>query len=102
EDSAVVGARVLQAEGLGRETCGGGFLRHYRLDRLEELAEYAGEGDQTVTHFGFEVPELRRVAVRLGERGVDRVVPVGEALAFDPVWDGFDLIDDFTRRVRVK
>jgi hypothetical protein len=100
--SAFLGARVLRAEGLGRETCGGGFLRHYRLDRLDELAEYAEEGDQTVTHFGFEETDLRRVALRLGERGVDRIVPVGDALAFDPVWDGFDLIDDFTRRVRVK
>jgi hypothetical protein len=30
------------------------------------------------------------------------VVPIGEALAFDVVWDGFHLIDDMLRRVRVR
>ena len=37
-----------------------------------------------------------------GARGLDRVVPIGEALAFDTVWDGFDLVDDMLRRVRVR
>ena len=29
-------------------------------------------------------------------------VPVGEALAFDTTWDGYDLIGDFLRRVTVR
>ena len=97
-----VGVRVRDPRGLARAICGGGLLRHYRLERLEDLYGFAEEGDQTVTHFGFEPDELRALAAQLGVRGVDRVVPVGEALAFDIVWDGFDLLDDFTRRVRVR
>ena len=97
-----VGIRVREAGGLTRETCGGGLLRHFRLDRLEDLAGFAQEGDQTVTHFGLGADELRGFARLAGSRGVDRIVPVGEALAFDFVWDGFDLLDDFTRRVRVR
>jgi len=97
-----VGVRVPSPAGLDRETCGGGFLRHCRLDRLEDLVRFGGEGDQTVTHFGFGPHELRSLARALGARGVDRVVPVGEALAFDVVWDGYDLLDDFTRRVRLR
>jgi hypothetical protein len=97
-----VGIRVREASGLVRETCGGGLLRHYRLDRLDDLAGFAEEGDQTVTHFGLGADELRGLARLAGSRGVDRVVPVGEALAFDVVWDGYDLLDDFTRRVRVR
>ncbi len=100
--SAFVGVRVHEPRGLARAICGGGLLRHYRLDRLEDLHGFAEEGDQTVTHFGFAADELRALAAELGQRGVDRVVPVGEALAFDLVWDGFDLLDDFTRRVRVR
>jgi hypothetical protein len=97
-----VGVRVRDPRGLAREICGGGLLRHYRLDRLEDLYGFAEEGDQTVTHFGFERDQLVALAAQLGVRGVDRVVPVGEALAFEIVWDGFDLLDDFTRRVRVR
>jgi hypothetical protein len=29
-------------------------------------------------------------------------VPIGHALAFDVVWDGFHLVDDMLRRVRVQ
>jgi hypothetical protein len=97
-----VGIRVRETGGLTRSICGGGLLRHCRLDRLEDLAGFAQEGDQTVTHFGFGADELRGFALLAGSRGVDRIVPVGEALAFDVVWDGYDLIDDFTRRVRMR
>ena len=99
---AFIGVRAADAEALGREICGGGIIRHHRLDRLEDLTRFARESDQTVTHFGLEPDQLATLAAGLGARGVDRVVPVGEALLFDVVWDGFDLIDDFTRRVRVK
>jgi hypothetical protein len=97
-----VGVRVRDPRGLARSICGGGLLRHYRLDRLDELEGFAAEQDQTLTHFGFTSDELRSLAARVGARGVDRIVPVGEALAFDVVWDGYDLLDDFTRCVRVR
>src|SRR5439155_4067768 len=95
---AFVGVRVLDPGGLNREIFGGGLVRHYRLDRLEELVSFAREDDQTVTYFGWEGGELADLARRLGERGLDRLVPVGDALAFDTLWDGYDLLDDFTRR----
>ena len=100
--SGFIGVQVNDPRGLGRETCGGGLIRHAHLGRMEELAAFAREGDQTVTHYGFSAAELAATAFALGSRGVDRLVPVGEALAFDAVWDGYDLLADFTRRVRVK
>lgn len=82
--------------------CGGGLLRHLRVDALDDLLPLMGEADQTVTHFGFPAEELRAFARRAGARGVDRLVPIGEALAFSPVWDGYDLLDDFLRKVTVR
>jgi len=35
-------------------------------------------------------------------RGVDRMVPIGDALAFDDVWDGFDLLGEFSRLVALR
>jgi hypothetical protein len=32
-------------------------------------------------------------------RGVDRIVPFGEALTFGRFWDGYDLLAELTRRV---
>lgn len=97
-----VGVRVHDAPGLTKVTCGGGLVRHARLERLEELAAYATEVDQTITHYGFDAEALRSLATRSGTRGVDRLVPIGQALAFDVVWDGYDLIDDLTRKVTVR
>lgn len=85
-----------------REVCGAGLFMHTRADDLPSVAALAGERDQTVTHYGFAAEALREYARHAGARGVDRIVPIGEALAFDPVWDGYDLIGDFLRRVTVR
>ncbi|NNL86913.1 MAG: hypothetical protein HKP27_14720 [Myxococcales bacterium] len=94
-----LGVRLRDGERWRKEICGAGLFAHLRLDSLAELAERAEEGDQTVTHFGFERAALREFAAAAGARGVDRIVPIGEALAFEPTWDGYDLVADFTRRV---
>jgi hypothetical protein len=85
-----------------KEICGAGFFMHMRADRLSRVAEFGEQRDQTVTHFGFSADDLRAFAQRAGARGVDRIVPIGEALAFDSTWDGYDLIGDFLRRVTVR
>lgn len=94
--------RVADGAAWRKEICGAGLFEHIRLDALADLAGAAEPGDQTVAHFGFALAELRALARKLGARGVDRLVPIGEALAFEPTWDGYDLIGDFLRRVTVR
>jgi hypothetical protein len=93
--------REPDSAGLNRVTCGGGLIRHVRFDTLTQVAELARPEDQTIVHFGFGREELVRFAAAAGARGVDRVVRVGAALAFEPLWDGEDLIHVVTRSVRV-
>jgi hypothetical protein len=76
---------------------GTGTFVFARLDRLADLVPLIERRDQTLTHFGFTEPELVDLAQALGGRGVDRMVPVGQALAFAAVWDGYDLLREFTR-----
>jgi hypothetical protein len=102
EHPGFVAVRVEQANALGKDTCGGGLIRHARLDRLEQLEPFVTEVDQTVTHYGLEAEALTALAVRIGKRGVDRIVPIGQALAFDVVWDGHDLLEDLVRKVTVR
>jgi hypothetical protein len=85
-----------------REVCGGGLLRHVPVTTLDEIAAFADRSDQTISHFGLTEIELRQLAYQTGARGVDRLVPVGEALDFNPNWDGYDLVSDFLRRVVIK
>ena len=97
-----IGIRIAESEVVDKRICGGGLIRHARIHHLDALAEFASDQDQTVTHYGFERDALNRLAAGIGARGVDRIVPIGEALSFQVNWDGFDLIDDLTRRVTVQ
>jgi hypothetical protein len=99
---SLVVATLEQNHLLDKATCGGGFLRMIRLDSLEELTCHLDDGDQTLTHFGFEPGELTHLAYQGGSLGLDRIVPIGEALAFEPIWDGYDLIEDCLRRVTLR
>jgi hypothetical protein len=58
--------------------------------------------DQTVGHFGLKEDQLREFVTSLNGRGVDRIVPIGEALNFDVIWDGFDLFESFSKLVHIK
>ncbi len=101
EHPGFIGIRMLDSRALDKRICGGGLIRHARIDGLGQLEAFASEEDQTVTYFGFDPDTLIGLAARIGARGVDRIVPIGEALSFEVAWDGFDLIDDLTRKVSV-
>jgi hypothetical protein len=93
---------VRSLDGLGRDHCGAGLFFEYRADHLGAIVPFVRRKDQTLTHFGFAPEELRNLARDLGGRGVDRMVPVGQALAFDRYWDGMDLLAEMARRVVVR
>ena len=97
-----LGVCMGEHEPVRKEICGGGLLTHVRVRSLLEAAALAAEDCQTVTQFGFSAEELREFATQAGAKGIDRIVPVGQALAFEPNWDGFDLIGDFLRRVTMR
>jgi hypothetical protein len=94
--------RVASLEGLVREHCGGGLFLHCSIRALNDLGPLAQRKDQTLAHFGFDEEELMGLARVLNGRGVDRMVPFGEALAFNRYWDGLDLLEALSRRVYVQ
>jgi len=100
--SALVTVQLLGNESLSKEICGGGYLRMIHLETSLGILSLLDRGDQTITHFGFERSELLQLAPGFGSRGVDRLIPLGEALAFDPIWDGFDLVEDCMRRISIR
>ncbi|MDT0266591.1 acyl-CoA reductase [Streptomyces sp. DSM 44915] len=85
-----------------RRWLGTGTFAHTRLARLDDLVPLLDRHTQTVTHFGFPPADLTGLAHRLGGRSFDRIVPMGAALEFDTVWDGHDLLAEFSRLVTVR
>jgi hypothetical protein len=102
EHPGFVSVHLRDLDLLDKEVCGGGLVRHVPVSSVAAVLPFIDEGDQTLTHWGLEDAALHELALGAGTRGLDRLVPVGEALAFDVVWDGFHLIDDVLRRVRVR
>jgi hypothetical protein len=89
-------------EDVREEASGGGFLYSAHVAEAEELTAFLCRKDQTIAYSGFGRDELLELAQMLSVRGVDRFVPVGSALDFDFIWDGFDLPGQMLRYVRIR
>lgn len=74
-----------------------GFFHEYVSDDLGCLRNVVNEKYQTLTSFGMDRTELTRFVVEQEIMGIDRVVPVGQALDIGIIWDGFDLISTLSR-----
>jgi Acyl-CoA reductase (LuxC) len=80
---------------------GGGFLSVVFVQSLAEVASFIRESDQTITYFGWERGEIESIAASRAGPGVSRWAPIGTALDFDFIWDGYDIPFELTRLVRV-
>ncbi|MFB5085880.1 acyl-CoA reductase [Psychrobacillus sp. PGGUH221] len=79
--------------------CGGGLFFEYDVERLADLAKMIIDKDQTLAYFGFNRSDLLVFIEGIETRGIDRIVPIGQALNFDDVWDGQSFLKSFTREV---
>jgi Acyl-CoA reductase (LuxC) len=79
--------------------CGNGLFLEMNLSHLQNLAPQLSAKEQTLAVYGFSRHELLDFVDALPARAVDRIVPIGEALSFDAVWDGVDLLDFYTRQI---
>lgn len=87
---------------VNREThCGGGLFYELAIERLADLANMITRKDQTVAVFGIDPAKLREFFATARPPGVSRVVPIGRALEFSAVWDGYDLLREFTREIEI-
>jgi hypothetical protein len=84
-----------------RARIAGGFFLESFVGELAGLAGVVQPGDQTLGYIGFTRDVMQAVAKTLCSRGIDRIVPVGQALTFGPVWDGYVLLAELTRRISV-
>jgi hypothetical protein len=79
--------------------CGNGLFLQMQIQTLAELGPKLTDKEQTLSVYGFEEQDYLDIISTLPPRALDRMVPVGAALAFDPVWDGQDLVTSFTRLI---
>lgn len=81
--------------------CGAGLFFESALPSLESIKPLLSRSIQTLSYAGFTQQEFRSFIQDEPIAGIDRIVPFGQALNFDSVWDGFDLIRVFMREITV-
>ncbi len=84
-----------------RQTCGGGFFFECFIEKADELLTIVQPNDQTLSYIEFSQKEMKKTARLLCTKGISRIVPVGQSLMFSPVWDGYVLLSELTKRVSV-
>jgi len=79
--------------------CGGGLFYELKIKDISELAGIVSPKDQTISIFGLDKNELKRFIDHFLPEGINRIVPVGKALEFSIIWDGYDLLREFCREI---
>jgi hypothetical protein len=81
---------------------GSGLFLVYQLDSVEQLTVLVDEKLQTLSYWEVEQDSLLKLVQNPSIQGLDRVVPVGQALDFSPEWDGYNLMNELSRHIVVK
>ncbi|MFA3790620.1 acyl-CoA reductase [Aliiglaciecola sp. SL4] len=81
---------------------GGGYFLLLPINSLEDITSASSAKLQTLSYWGLEQQALVKFAQQPSIQGIDRVVPIGRALDFSPVWDGYQLLTMLSRGVEVK
>ena len=82
--------------------CGGGYFYYRLLNSLDQIKSIQNVKVQTLAHWGFTTNELKDLLILSNGEGLDRIVPMGEALNFHYIWDGYNLFDELSRKVFLK
>lgn len=91
-----------EAGALAEETDDGlrfGTFLECHMKEDGEWAQAVTEKTQTLAFFGVSKADLQCVVAERGLPGVTRIVPVGQALWMEPVWDGRDMIESLSREI---
>ncbi|MCI8482853.1 MAG: long-chain-fatty-acyl-CoA reductase [Lachnospiraceae bacterium] len=80
---------------------GGGYFFEYKIRELKELTPILGKKCQTVSVLGVSAEDVRRTVFEEGVKGVDRIVPLGQTMELEFIWDGYPMIENMTRIVYI-
>jgi hypothetical protein len=78
-----------------------GYFYEYAGASLDELAPIVNARYQTLTYFGVDKQVLLDFVLAQRLTGIDRIVPVGNALDIGVIWDGYDIIASLSRIIDV-
>ncbi|MBB36106.1 MAG: acyl-CoA reductase [Hirschia sp.] len=79
-----------------------GLFHEFTTMALSDLVPLINGRFQTLTYYGIDKAELQDFIIGNGLTGIDRAVPIGQALDMDTLWDGYDLIHTLSRIIDLR
>jgi len=79
-----------------------GYFFEYEANNLKDLIPVINNKYQTLTYFGINKDILANLVTQNNLLGVDRIVPIGQAMDIGVVWDGYDIVKSLSRIVDVR
>lgn len=76
------------------ETCGTGYLYFVHINELSDIKKYITRKVQSIGYYGLSNEELNLMTKITYAKGVDRIIPIGKALDFDYIWDGYNILTE--------
>lgn len=100
EDNYIVRIEVDElTENLMDYKNGSGFFFEYIAKELEEIVPVLFKQCQTISFLGESKEKIKKVVFENGVRGVDRIVPLGQTMGLEFIWDGYKMIESMSRFV---
>jgi len=96
DSNLLVFARLTEFTHTTLHSCGGGYFYTKNIESISELEGFISKKIQTAGYFGLNENDLQQLSKMAAGKGLDRIVPIGQALAFNNYWDGFHLLEQLT------
>lgn len=82
--------------------CGGGYFYIRQIKSISDLSRLKKAKVQTVSYFGLDEEQKENLLAQANGEGIDRIVPMGTALNFHYIWDGYNLFDELSKKIFFK
>ncbi len=78
-----------------------GYFYEYNLKSMNYLTPFINRKFQTLTYYGLNKKQIVNFFSKNKIKGIDRVVPIGQGLAIDLYWDGYDVVRSLSRIINI-
>lgn len=100
------GVTILHIENVTQQLldwhCGQGMFYVMMFNDISDVTETVEDKLQTLSYWGWEKEVLFKILLSEPITGIDRIVPVGQALDFSHYWDGYELLTQLSKTIITK
>ena len=79
-----------------------GYFYEYNTNDLNKISKFIEKNCQTFTYFGLSKDFFKNFIINNKAKGIDRIVPIGQALDISLNWDGYDINKILTRIIDIR